>query len=607
MADQLFLGIECGGTRTVALLTDANSQLIQRSEFGTANLRLLTDAQLLKHFRALGRSFPHPTALGIGMAGMRTKTDRHRILKVAAKVWPRVPCVATDDLETALAAGTQINERSSGPMPILDLPPSALPRVLVLSGTGSCSYGKDPQGQTAKVGGWGHILGDGGSGYDVGLTALKAVITHFDRSGDWPELGKRLLRALQLNEPNQLIAWAQAATKTELAALAVEVFAAWEKRDPIAGKVLEQAANSLCAAAIACARQLARPGSKVQFILGGSNLLKQQRFAKLVAQQLQKTWRNAIVTLLARESAWGAVELAKQHATWDELHETRSSKTKSATQATRSSELSATERRNPRSMNLDKLPPARAIALMLSEDAKIPGALLAERKRIERAVNLIVRTFRSGGRLYYVGAGTSGRLGILDASECPPTFRTPPELVQGIIAGGQPAIWQAVEGAEDDKAAGAQAIQFRGVNKYDVVVGIAASGQTPFVWGALDEAQRRGAKTILVCFNPQLKVPRAARPWLIIAPDIGPEVLTGSTRLKAGTATKLLLNIFTTLAMVRLGKVVGNLMVDLNPSNVKLRDRAVRIVQELTGADEQRAQAALEKTGWVVKAALRKF
>ncbi|MSR43549.1 MAG: N-acetylmuramic acid 6-phosphate etherase, partial [Pedosphaera sp.] len=205
------------------------------------------------------------------------------------------------------------------------------------------------------------------------------------------------------------------------------------------------------------------------------------------------------------------------------------------------------------------------------------------------------------------GAGTSGRLGILDASECPPTFRTPPEWVQGIIAGGQAAIWRAVEGAEDDTAAGGQAVRFRGVGRKDVVVGIAASGRTPFVWGALMEARRRGAFTVLLCFNPDLKVPRAQRPSLVIAPRIGPEVLTGSTRLKAGTATKLALNLFTTLAMVRLGKVSGNLMVDLNASNVKLRDRAVRIVRELTGAADDMVRSALERSGWVVKAALRRL
>lgn len=255
-------------------------------------------------------------------------------------------------------------------------------------------------------------------------------------------------------------------------------------------------------------------------------------------------------------------------------------------------------------MELDRLGLGEAITLMLSEDAGVPKKLLAERGRIAQVVRAVVRAFRHGGRLFYVGAGTSGRLGVLDASECPPTFRTPPDMVQGIIAGGQNALWQSVEGAEDDADAGARAIESRGVTRRDVVVGIAASGTTPFVWGALGKARRRRTTTVLVCFNPFLRIPRALRPAIVIAPNLGPELLTGSTRLKAGTATKLLLNMFTTLAMVRIGKVRSNLMIDLHPANVKLRDRAVRIVRALTGTDYPAAQQALERSGWVIKTAV---
>lgn len=257
-------------------------------------------------------------------------------------------------------------------------------------------------------------------------------------------------------------------------------------------------------------------------------------------------------------------------------------------------------------MNLDKLPIAEAIELMLSEDAKVPAAIRCEAPKLERVIGKIVTAFKRGGRLFYVGAGTSGRLGILDASECPPTFRVSPELVQGIIAGGQTAVFRAVEGAEDDRDAGGRAVQFRGIGKRDVVVGIAASGRTPFVHGALAEARTRGAFTVLLCFNPAMIRQRGAA-HVVIAPDIGPEILTGSTRLKSGTATKLILNLFTTLAMVRTGKVISNLMVDLNPSNVKLRDRAVRILRELTGADYETARAALVQEGWVVKAAWKRL
>jgi N-acetylmuramic acid 6-phosphate etherase len=246
---------------------------------------------------------------------------------------------------------------------------------------------------------------------------------------------------------------------------------------------------------------------------------------------------------------------------------------------------------------------AEAVTLMLSEEATVTKKLLAERQRIAEVAQAIVRAFKRGGRLFYVGAGTSGRLGVLDASECPPTFRSSPEMVQAIIAGGEAAFCRSIEGAEDDVPAAKQAVKSHGINSRDVVVGIAASGTTPFVWGALREAKRRRAITVLVCFNPFLIIPRALRPTIVIAPNLGPEVLTGSTRLKAGTATKLLLNMFTTIAMMGIGKLMSNLMVDLLPANAKLRDRAARIVQELTGQDYATTTSALEKNGWVIKKA----
>ena len=272
--------------------------------------------------------------------------------------------------------------------------------------------------------------------------------------------------------------------------------------------------------------------------------------------------------------------------------------------AVRSQKLSPTEMRNPRSLNLDRITIADAVVLMLQEEAKVTIALLGKKTLLARAVGLVTDAFRSSGKLFYIGAGTSGRLGVLDASECPPTFRVPKTLVQGIIAGGDIALRNPVEGAEDNGASGAREIKSRRVTNRDVVVGIAASGTTPFVWGAIAEAKKRGAKTMLICFNPHLIIPVAMRPDIVIAPDLGPEVLTGSTRLKAGTATKLVLNILTTLAMVQLGKVKSNLMVDVNPSNVKLRARAIRIVRELTDADEAAAKQALVRNGWNVKEAV---
>ncbi|MBI2950345.1 MAG: N-acetylmuramic acid 6-phosphate etherase [Verrucomicrobia bacterium] len=599
----LFLGIDAGGTRTVAVQTDDAGHLLKRIEAGPANLRLLTDVQLLDHLRHLRAQFARPAAIGIGMAGVRHAQDARRILWAAEKAWPRVPCAAAHDLETALCAA---EFSSDGP---------ASTRVVVLSGTGSCCYGRSPAGRTAKVGGWGHLLGDKGSGYEIGLRALKAVVYYFDRDGIWPRLGQRILRATQLNEPEDLIGWAQSADKKNIAALAIEVFAAWPDGDKIARDILNGAAHSLAKDAATCAKRLVRPGTPVEFVFTGSVLLKQPRFAGLVRRLLRPLWPKGRAIPLRRESVWGAIHLAKRQLALSKAGLADSIKSSVKRPKAQRDEMPApappvfaslppTEQRNPRSKNLSRLPLAKAIALMLSEEANVPAAIFAERQKIENAIRWIVRALKKGGRLFYVGAGTSGRLGVLDASECPPTFRASPEQVQGIIAGGQPALWTSVEGAEDDAGAGARAMRFRGIGQSDVVIGIAASGRTPFVWGALREAKQRRATAILLTFNPGLKIPLSDKPNLVIAPNTGPEVLTGSTRLKAGTATKLVLNTLTTLSMVRLGKVVSNLMVDLNPANVKLRDRAARIVQELARVDYASAQLALEKTGWVVKAAL---
>ena len=588
------LGIECGATRTVALLEQADEVL--RAEFGPANLRLLNDRQLAAHLRKIAKAFDSPDCVAIGMAGARAASDKKRLHKITAGVWKTATAIhATNDLETALAAD---NRRKQ------------IARVLVLSGTGSCCFGQKPDGTTSKLGGWGHILGDKGSGYEIGLRALKACVFYLDRDGTWSSLGQRILRRLQLNEPDQLIDWVARASKPEIADLSKEVFAAQAKRDKIAADILDGAANTLAKDACACANNLCEKTDPIRFLIAGSVLLRQPKFAARVAKAIRARRPGSQVVPLKNESATGALELARRLAK-------RPSSDKVTTPLGQAQTIpvpdlaqlgqAPTEQRHPRSMNLDRLPIGQAIDLFLDEDSQIPAAIKSEKTKLLRIVRWVVDAFKSGGRLFYSGAGTSGRLGVLDASECPPTFRADPEQVQGIIAGGFPALCQAVEGAEDNAEAGAEAVRYRGVGKHDVFIGIAASGRTPFVWGGIREAKKRGAKTALLCFNPTLKIPRNNKPHVVINPRIGPELLTGSTRLKSGTATKLILNIITTLAMVKIGKVVGNLMVDLDPSNTKLRDRAVRIVRQLTGTDEPQAREALEKSNWVVKKAIARL
>ena len=261
-----------------------------------------------------------------------------------------------------------------------------------------------------------------------------------------------------------------------------------------------------------------------------------------------------------------------------------------------------TEQRLADSMSLDSMDLSQALAVMNQQDAIAVGAVAAQRLQVAQAIELAAAALSANGRLIYVGAGTSGRLGVLDASECPPTFGVDPTCVQGIIAGGNAAMFRSQEGAEDRPDDGAAAVQACGVGAADVVMGIAAGGTTPFVHGALQAARQAGAKTIFFCcIEP---VPGEPEVDVVIRPLTGPEVLTGSTRLKAGTATKLVLNQITTLAMVRLGKVYENLMVDLRASNIKLRDRALRIVAEIAGVSRQDAAALLDLAGAEVKTAL---
>jgi N-acetylmuramic acid 6-phosphate etherase len=262
-----------------------------------------------------------------------------------------------------------------------------------------------------------------------------------------------------------------------------------------------------------------------------------------------------------------------------------------------------TERRNQRTGALDVATPLQIVDLLNAEDRLVPEAVHAAREDIALAMSLVADAFADGGRLLYVGAGTSGRLGALDASECPPTFGTPPEMVVGLIAGGAPALTRSLEGAEDDAAAGAAAVAAANVSDRDVVVGIAASGTTPYVRGALTEANRLGAAAVLVtCADPPPDL--AALCDRVIAVRVGPEAVTGSTRLKAGTATKLVLNTLSTGAMVLLGKTYGNLMVDLRALSVKLTDRGERIVMEVCGVDRSGAREVLAAAGGRVKVAI---
>jgi len=261
-----------------------------------------------------------------------------------------------------------------------------------------------------------------------------------------------------------------------------------------------------------------------------------------------------------------------------------------------------TEQRNRNTLDIDGKSTLEIVDIINAEDSNVIKAVHNERQNISKAVVLIVESFRKGGRLFYIGAGTSGRLGVLDASECPPTFGTDPELVRGIIAGGLEALTRSIEGAEDRHVDGERAIKENGITDKDTVVGIATGGTTPFVHGALVQSHRIGATTIFLCCNPDINP--TADVDVIIRPVTGPEVITGSTRMKAGTATKLILNTLTTASMIQMGKVYENLMVDLQVKNEKLKDRAERIIMTITNLNRDIADKLLKKAKGNVKTAI---
>jgi N-acetylmuramic acid 6-phosphate etherase len=259
-----------------------------------------------------------------------------------------------------------------------------------------------------------------------------------------------------------------------------------------------------------------------------------------------------------------------------------------------------TEKINPRTLHLDKCSPLEVVELILQEDRAIVEAVHKQKDSIAKAIELVVGRLKLGGRLFFIGAGTSGRLGVIEAAECPPTFGTDPILIQAFIAGGRDAIWQSIEGAEDSRTEAEGFLTEAGLSKDDTVIGIAASASTPFVEGGLQYAKNLGSGSVLVTCNPV----NSSIAEVTIELLVGPEVVVGSTRMKAGTVTKMVLNMITTASMVQLGKTYGNLMVDVQPKSAKLRDRAKRIVVQIAEVSEEKAEELLEQSGWDVKASI---
>src|SRR6266567_4098443 len=564
MTGEKILGIEGGGTKTAWALV-ANGVIVESGKLPPSNLRLTPLDQITKIFRVLPREVDR---IGVFLAGCATEEDRAALLKLARSVWSKANIVAGSDRDSGMAAC--LRDRDG---------------IAVNAGTGSSVTGRSGR-RIENAGGWGHILGDAGGAYFVSIRALRSILREYDLRRGEREFAANILRALGLNNFDELVRWAQTADKTEVASLAPVVFEAARKSDEAARQIIAASVSALIDFTTAVSLRLQLETPEVRLIGG---LFENQKFYGVAfAKALSEKIPGAKVALSESPPEVGAAWLAADE---------RLQIAKTEEQAGAVPLVSSTEEANPKSANLDRLGTREIVELFVAEEKSVEEGLRQCVDQLARAIELLAGTIGNGGRMFYVGAGTSGRLGVLDAAEIPPTFGASPDLFQGIIAGGASALQRSIEGAEDDARSGALAMDERGVKPQDLVIGISASGRAAFVIGALRRASEIGAQTILLTCNapvpvvagvsPAMTSPSAAGTaasigdWdLVINLAVGPEIVTGSTRLKAGTATKIALNIISTGAMARLGRVRRNLMIDLQPTNKKLRERAVGNLRE---------------------------
>jgi len=597
------LGLEGGGTKTAWVLVetvggvDAGSWhfcIVDQGKLPASNLRLTTPERLRVILAELPKQIDRA---GVFLAGCATEGDRALLKQICLELWPNAKIVTGSDRDSGLAAAL---DHGDG--------------IVVNAGSGSSVTGRRGD-QIERAGGWGHILGDAGGGYFLSIQALRLILREHDLHRSQMQFSAKILHALSLNNLDELVRWVQMADKMEIAMLAPVVFEAATESDARMMEIIEEGARVLCeyTEAVASALHLLAP----RVVLIGGLFYRDSIYTHAFRRRLKKNLPDARVAIAERAPELGAAWLAA------EVHDHVTFQAKLSENQIDGLAAVLTEQRNPRSENLEKLSPRELVELFIEEEKFVQEALRDVTADLVRAVEIVTESLRNGGRLSYIGAGSSGRIGVLDASEIPPTFGASPDLVQGLIAGGVTALYRSVEGTEDAESAGALAVDERGIKNSDAVIGITASGRTPFVLGALARAKSLGAKTILLTCNPGASaVVAGVSPAedgtasdaqenvvvdFVIKLAVGPELLTGSTRLKAGTVTKVALNIISTGAMVALGKVRSNLMTDLHTSSGKLRDRAVRVVAELASCDYDSARNMLEANGWNLRSVVDKL
>ena len=584
------LGIEGGGTKTTWAVVTPNAQVLAQGTAGPGNTAILDDAALEKLLRFIRREAGAKIdAIGGAFAGCQLDSQKAHVEESLRRVWPRARVIiAMEDTRSVLVAAF-----GEGP------------GIIVIAGTGSNIAGQTSADQPIqKVGGWGHLFSDHGSAYSISRRGMEAAFIRYDYDAKISILAREFLTAAGKGSMDELVPFfLQDSSKTSVAQWARCVFSAAEKGDRDAQSVIEDGATALASGAALLTKRLRLARPKIALV--GGLWENQPDYLKRFQRALKKAAPKAESFLLTVPGVFGAARLAGLEKIPEAKGAGRNSKPIAEPARLAAFAAASTEQRNPRSRGLDKRSIAGLVDLFIKEERHVEKALVAQRREIAQAATLVAKKLSDGGRLFYIGAGTSGRLGVVDASEMPPTFNAPPEQIQAIIAGGAAAVFRSQEGAEDARDTGAGELRARGLTRRDVVCGIAASGQTPFVLGALDFARERGAGTILLTCNPK----RSIRVPVDVEIDLptGPEIVTGSTRMKAGTATKLVLNMLSTIAMVKLGRVRDNLMINVQATNDKLRARAVRLVQALSARGPDVSQAALEETGWRVAEAIERL
>jgi N-acetylmuramic acid 6-phosphate etherase len=586
---QCVIGVDGGGTNTSAIVLNQRGDVLGRGSSGPSNLYCVSTERVRQALiEAMSQAVATASvdldqigAITWALAGLGRSEDRDLLAEATRDVLPGIPRRLESDALAALVGGAG---NTFG--------------VVLIAGTGMISYGVNWRGEHARAGGWGHSL-DQGSGYELAQEGLRAVVRAYDSCGLRTILTHALPSALGLKSSVDLFSWINAPERqlAEIAALAPVVLAAAEDGDPVALDIVARAADHLSAAVESVVQRLNLIGLRFPMVITGGLPGGSAFFRQVVSQAIQTRLPAVQPQAPQADAAVGAAMLALE-LIGQPIH----SPPRPEHASTVTAETLATEKASVLSRDLDRRSVWEMVGIMHVEDNRALRSVRAVLPEISQAVEAIVPRVRAGGRLIYVGAGTSGRLGVLDASECPPTFNTDASQVMAIIAGGRSAILEAKEGVEDDTEVGCQDIAALNVTDTDCVVGITASGRTPYTLAALREARERRALAVAVVCNQLTPLVEIAD--IVICPLVGPEVIAGSTRLKAATAQKTVLNMLSTLTMVLLGKTYGNLMVDLRQDNEKLRARARSIVAQACSVEEEEAAKMLAQSGGDVKVAI---